>query len=58
MDTIQKINWLMEQYIKKVEDIEKDLVEQGGPNVRLGLIAGIYKEVIEDLQEILEEGDD
>lgn len=55
----QNINWLLEQYIKTLDDLEADLREEVAISaVRKSGQASIYRKVIQDLQEILEEGED
>lgn len=55
----QNINWLLEQYIKTLDDLEADLREEVAISaVRKSGQASIYRKVIKDLQETLEEGED
>ena len=54
------LNWLLEQYIKIVEDLEQERREDRITisNAYRTAKIGVYRKVIEDLQEILEEGED
>jgi len=51
----QNLNWLLSQYIKKLDDLETDIRNgEGIVNVRLAGKASVYRKVIEDLQGVLE----
>ena len=56
----QNLNWLLEKYIKELDDLEADIRDSEQRIGVVGLIcrANVYHKVIEDLQEILEEGEE
>lgn len=56
----QNLNWLLSQYIKELDDLETDIQESDWKIGAVGLIsrANVYRKVIQDLQEILEEGEE
>ena len=56
----QSLNWLLEQYIKIVEDLEQERREDRITisNAYRTAKIGVYNKVIQDLQGILEEGED
>lgn len=55
----QSLNWLLEQYIKIVEDLEQERREDRITisNAYRTAKLGVYNKVIQDLQGILEEGE-
>lgn len=56
----QNLNWLLEQYIRAKEEYEHDRQNDGLTisNAYKTAKIGVYAKVIQDLQEILEEGED
>ena len=57
----QSLNWLLEQYLNAVEEIEQDRREDSGTTISTAYKTakiGVYSKVIQDLTEILEEGED
>lgn len=55
MNMRQNLNWLLEQYIQKLDDLEYDIRNgEGIVNVRLAGKASVYRKVIEDLTGVLE----
>ena len=54
----ENIEWLIEQYTDKIEELEQDAKEQAiGMTYITGAIRA-YSEVVEDLQGILDESED
>lgn len=54
----QSLNWMLEKYIKEYDQLQTEMKEQKfGRNFLSGKMIAI-KDFIEELQEILEEGED
>ena len=51
------IEWLIDDYQRRVEDLEEDLREQK-VNMYLSGKLGVYAKVVQDLRDVLEEGDE
>ena len=54
----ENIEYLIEQYEQSCSMIEEDLKEDGYGKALLSVKLAAYKEIIENLQEILEESED
>ena len=55
MKLIQKLNWLIEQYIRNIDLLEEDAKDDNSTfNTYRKVKMGVYKEVVNDLQLLLE----
>ena len=53
----ERIEWLIDDYQRRVEDLEEDLKEQK-VNMYLSGKLGVYAKVAQDLRDVLEEEDE